>query len=93
MTNKPLEYYIDSSFPCLWEDIIPEDKSFPAFTISANEPEESCEEEHFDDCILCHWFNINIIEPRVTKEHAIALIKKYANIDVKIIENNLLITV
>lgn len=87
------KYSIDSSFPCIWEDITPKDLTLPSFTISSNEPENSCEEEHYEEGVYRHWYNINITDKELTKEHAIRLIKEHANLDVEIEELNLMINV
>jgi hypothetical protein len=91
--NTPKEYFIDGSFPCPWEDILPLDPAYPAFTISASEPEESSsidEESKSEKNLYLEWMDITTTDETITKEKAISLIKKYTGLTVNIIENDLI---
>ncbi len=93
--NKPKPYFVDSSFPCLWEDLYPVDNTMPAFTISANEAEESITEfnSNDDEAYYKNWWDITITDEFLTKERAIELVKQYKGINITIEERAILINV
>lgn len=89
--NTPKEYFIDGSFPCPWEDILPLDPAYPAFSITASEPEETSsidEESKSERNLWLEWMDITTTDETITKEKAISLIKKYTGLTVNIRENN-----